>query len=116
MELLHALDGYYPAVKLTHEREGLDGNVHRSVVTQRPDLRAGMVAYQNYQRISGRPEPGIAWDPAAITPEPWPRAGVCWASYGEHARWTPPEPAVAIAERYGWKSAERRCGPASAIA
>lgn len=53
-------------IKLAHVREGFGGNTYHSVVTQWKDVDTGMIVYQNYQHISGRPEPGTAWDPRLI--------------------------------------------------
>jgi hypothetical protein len=61
----------YRTQRIAHEREGFDGNTYHSVVTQWREIDSGMVVYQNYRHISGRPEL-VQWDPARIV-EPRPR-------------------------------------------
>lgn len=56
-----------PALKIAHYREGIEGNVYRSVTTGWKEVSSGMMIYVSYRHISGRPEAGTAWDPVAIT-------------------------------------------------
>jgi hypothetical protein len=65
IEALQVLGGVHPALKLSHYREGFDGNNYRSVVTVWKDLRTGMIIYVRYFHISGTPE-HTAWDPTLI--------------------------------------------------
>ena len=53
-------------MKVTHEREGFDGNSYHSVITLWKDVDTGMTIYTNYIHLAGAPEPGVAWDPLAI--------------------------------------------------
>ena len=53
-------------MKVTHEREGFDGNSYHSVITLWKDTDTGMTVYTNYIHLAGAPEPGVAWDPLAI--------------------------------------------------
>ncbi len=66
VEDLNVLGRIRPALKISHYREGFDGNGYRSVVTGWKDMRTGMMIYVNYRHISGHPEAGAAWDPTAI--------------------------------------------------
>jgi hypothetical protein len=65
MEDLHVAGGVHPAMKLSHYREGFDGNDYRAVATVWKDLRTGMIIYLRYFHISGVPE-REAWDPTLI--------------------------------------------------
>ena len=60
----------YRALKVSHYREGFDGNTYRSVSTVWKDLATGMLLYGTYQHISGRPEIDDPLLPTAITPPP----------------------------------------------
>lgn len=66
IETLHVAGQTRPALKLSHYREGFEGNTYRSVVTVWKDMETGMTIYVNYRHIAGAPEVGIAWDPSAI--------------------------------------------------
>jgi len=66
-EELRILGQVFPTLRVVHEREGFDGNTYHSIITQWKDLATGMAVYQNYQHISGHPEPGTSWDPVSIT-------------------------------------------------
>ncbi len=66
-ETLRVLDHSYRTIRYSHEREGFDGNTYHSIITQWRDIETGLSIYQNYQHISGHPEPGGSWDPVAIT-------------------------------------------------
>ena len=67
IESLRVLGQVFPTMRVVHEREGFDGNSYHSIITGWKDLATGMTIYQNYQHISGHPEPGAAWDPVSIT-------------------------------------------------
>lgn len=53
-------------MKVSHEREGFDGNTYHSIVTQWKDMETNMTVYQTYTHLSGRPEPFTGWDPLTI--------------------------------------------------
>ncbi|MEJ1975143.1 MAG: hypothetical protein WDN49_02850 [Acetobacteraceae bacterium] len=65
IEDLAVAGGVHPAMKLSHYREGFEGNTYRSVVTVWKDMRTGMIIYVRYFHISGTPE-HTAWDPTLI--------------------------------------------------
>lgn len=67
VEDLRVLGQVFRTLRVVHEREGFGGNTYHSVITQWRDLATGMAIYQNYQHISGQPEPGTSWDPVSIT-------------------------------------------------
>ncbi len=46
----------YHALKISHYREGFDGNGYRSVSTVWKDIPTGMLIYGTYQHIAGAPE------------------------------------------------------------
>lgn len=58
----------YRTLKLSHYREGTDGNTYRSVSTAWKDLDSGMILYSTYQHISGAPEIDVPILPTAIVP------------------------------------------------
>jgi hypothetical protein len=60
----------YHALKLSHYREGFDGNTYRSVSTIWKDIPTGMLIYGTYQHISGTPVIDDPLIPTAITPAP----------------------------------------------
>lgn len=66
-ETLNVLGRLWDTMKVSHEREGFEGNTYHSIITVWRDVATGMAVYQNYQHISGHPEPGGAWDPVAVT-------------------------------------------------
>ncbi len=53
-------------MKVTHVREGFDGNSYHSIITQWKDLATNMTIYQNYIHVSGKPEPNTSWDAITI--------------------------------------------------
>jgi hypothetical protein len=65
-EELNVAGAVHRTMKMTHEREGFDGNTYHSVITQWKDVETGMTIYTNYIHLAGAPEPGVAWDPIAI--------------------------------------------------
>ena len=70
VESIRLLGRTYQALKLSHYREGADGNIYRSVTTGWKDLATGMLLYVSYQHIAGAPEIGVPLIPAAIDPAP----------------------------------------------
>ena len=68
VEDLDLLGHAYHALKISHYREGFDGNNYRSVSTIWKDIPTGMLIYGTYQHISGRPEIDDPLLPTAITP------------------------------------------------
>ena len=58
----------YHALKLSHYREGFDGNSYRSVSTVWKDIPTGMLIYGTYQHISGTPVIDDPLIPTAIEP------------------------------------------------
>jgi hypothetical protein len=65
----------YRAVKISHYREGYDGNNYRSVSTVWKDIPTGLPIYGTYQHISGRPEIDDPLIPTAIVSPPAPAGG-----------------------------------------
>lgn len=70
IEDIPLLGDTYRALKVSHYREGFDGNTYRSVSTIWKDLATGMLIYGTYQHISGRPEIDDPLLPTAIIPPP----------------------------------------------
>ena len=68
VENLVLLNFVYTTLKISHYREGFNGNNYRSVATVWKDFDTGMILYATYQHISGRPELDDPLDPSAITP------------------------------------------------
>lgn len=68
IEDIELLGTTYHTVKLSHYREGFDGNTYRSVSTVWKDIPTGMIVYATYNHIAGRPELDGSMTPAAITP------------------------------------------------
>ncbi len=68
IERINLLGKTYTALKLSHYREGYDGNIYRSVATVWIDMDSGMVIYCTYNHISGRPEIETPLIPTAIVP------------------------------------------------
>ncbi len=66
-EDLSLLGQVFHTMRVVHEREGFGGNSYHSIITSWKDVETGMSIYQNYQHISGHPEPGTSWDPVSIT-------------------------------------------------
>ena len=55
------------ALRIAHEREGIEGNTYHSVITQWKDLATGAILKTAEQQISGRSYgPGTTWDAARI--------------------------------------------------
>lgn len=70
VESIRLLGRTYQALKLSHYREGAEGNIYRSVTTGWKDLATGMLLYVTYQHIAGTPEISVPLIPAAIDPAP----------------------------------------------
>ena len=70
IEDIKLLGKTYTAMKLSHYREGFDGNTYRSVSTIWKDVPTGMLIYGTYQHISGQPELDDPLIPTAIMPAP----------------------------------------------
>lgn len=70
IEDINLLGTTYRAMKISHYREGFDGNTYRSVSTVWKDMASGMLLYGTYQHISGRPELDDPLIPTAIRPVP----------------------------------------------
>jgi hypothetical protein len=68
IERISLLGKTYTALKLSHYREGYDGNIYRSVGTVWIDMDSGMIIYGTYDHISGRPEIETPLIPTAIVP------------------------------------------------
>ena len=70
IERIILLGKTYTALKLSHYREGYDGNIYRSVGTVWIDMDSGLIIYGTYDHISGRPEIDTPLIPTAIVPAP----------------------------------------------
>ena len=68
VESIKLLGATYQAMKLSHYREGFDGNTYRSVATAWKDMATGMILYSTYQHISGTPVIDDPLIPTAIVP------------------------------------------------
>ena len=66
VEAIRLLGHVYNAIKISHYREGADGNTYRSVTTGWKDIDSGMLIYVTYQHISGAPEINVPLIPASI--------------------------------------------------
>lgn len=70
IEDIKLLGTVYKAMKLSHYREGFNGNTYRSLSTVWKDIDSGLIIYGTYQHISGAPELDGAITPSAIVPAP----------------------------------------------
>ncbi len=68
IESIRLLDTTYQAMKMSHYREGAEGNIYRSVSTVWKDMATGMAIYGTYQHIGGAPEINAPRIPTAIVP------------------------------------------------
>ena len=66
VEDIRLLGRTYRALKISHYREGAEGDIYRSVTTGWKDLATGILIYATYQHISGAPEIGVPLIPTAI--------------------------------------------------
>jgi len=66
VEDINLLGTTYRALKISHYREGFEGNTYRSVSTVWKDLPTGLLIYATYHHISGRPEIDVPLVPTAI--------------------------------------------------
>lgn len=65
------------ALRLAHEREGIEGNTYHSIITQWKDLATGMVLKTVEHQISGQSYgPDTTWDADRIETLPLGRRGV----------------------------------------
>jgi hypothetical protein len=55
------------ALRLSHEREGFDGNGYHSVITVWKELRTGMYLKVEHRHIAGVEVPNIAWTAVRVT-------------------------------------------------
>jgi hypothetical protein len=58
----------YHTLKISHYREGMEGDNYRSVSTVWKDIPTGMLVYGTYQHIAGQPELDDPLIPTAIIP------------------------------------------------
>jgi hypothetical protein len=70
IEDINLLGTVYRALKLSHYREGFEGNTYRSVSSVWKDIPTGMILYATYNHIAGRPELDSPLIPTAIIPAP----------------------------------------------
>ena len=70
LERINLLGRDYDALKISHYREGFNGNSYRSVATVWKDMASGMLIYATYQHIAGRPVIDDPLVPTAIVPAP----------------------------------------------
>jgi len=70
IEDVNQLGTTYHTIKLSHYREGFEGNIYRSVSTVWKDIPTGMILYATYHHIAGRPELDAPLSPTAIVPAP----------------------------------------------
>ncbi len=68
IEKIKILNATYQAMRLSHYREGFEGNTYRSVATVWKDMATGMILYSTYQHISGTPVIDDPLIPTAIVP------------------------------------------------
>ena len=68
VESIKLLGATYQAMKLSHYREGFEGNIYRSVATVWKDMATGTILYSTYQHISGTPVVDDPLIPTAIVP------------------------------------------------
>ena len=68
VETITLLGKSYQALKISHYREGAEGNIYRSVVTGWKDMDSGMMLYVTYQHIAGSPELYTPLLPIEIAP------------------------------------------------
>ena len=69
VEDIRLLGTVHRAVKISHYREGMEGDTYRSLTTGWKDLASGMLLYVTYQHIAGTPELYVPLLPTAIVPE-----------------------------------------------
>ena len=70
IETIRLVGRTFQALKISHYREGAEGNIYRSVTTGWKDMVSGMLLYVTYQHISGAPEVRVPVLPAAIAAAP----------------------------------------------
>ena len=67
VEDINLLGRTYHAVKMSHYREGFDGNIYRSVTTVWKDIPTGALLFTTYDHIAGRPALEQAFIPVRIS-------------------------------------------------
>jgi len=70
IEDINLLGTVHHALKISHYREGFEGNTYRSVSTVWKDIPTGVILYATYNHIAGRPELDDPLIPTAIIPAP----------------------------------------------
>lgn len=70
VETIRLADRTFQALKISHYREGAEGNIYRSLTTGWKDMASGMLLYVTYQHIAGVPEIAVPVLPAAIVSPP----------------------------------------------
>ncbi len=68
VETIKLVGKSFQAPKISHYREGAEGNIYRSVTTGWKDVASGMMLYVTYQHIAGSPEVYVPILPVAIEP------------------------------------------------
>src|SRR3954452_18428854 len=68
IEDINLLGRRYRAIKISHYREGFNGNIYRSVATVWKDMDSGLLIYGTYQHISGTPVVDDPLIPTRIAP------------------------------------------------
>ena len=68
IEDINLLGRRYRAIKISHYREGFNGNIYRSVSTVWKDMDSGLLIYGTYQHISGTPVVDDPLIPTRIAP------------------------------------------------
>ncbi len=66
VEDITLLGHVYHAIKVSHYREGFEGNIYRSVTTVWKDIPTGAVLFTTYNHIAGRPALEQAFIPVRI--------------------------------------------------
>ncbi|WP_426958836.1 hypothetical protein [Muricoccus radiodurans] len=61
------------ALRMSHERIGIEDNIYHSVITVWKEMTSGMIVRQEHRHIAGQPVEGAAWEPTSVTGLP-PRA------------------------------------------
>ena len=67
VEDINLLGHTYHAIKFSHYREGMEGNIYRSVTTVWKDIPTGALLFTTYDHIAGRPALEQAFIPVRIS-------------------------------------------------
>jgi hypothetical protein len=70
LEALQIRGTTYSTIKLSHYREGSNGNIYRSLITLWKDIPTGMILFSTYEHIAGAPVVEAPVIPTAIIPPP----------------------------------------------